>query len=444
MFKTRRARAIGWFSFYSVIVLLPLLSMILFPLDEPEEWIREFAIAVGFAGVAMLGLQLILTARFPFLDEPFGADIIYRFHHQISIATLGMMLLHPILIFGKDVYKFFFLLNFFDVSLKTKAAEISILAAVVLVVISVWRKKLRITNYVAWRIWHGSLGIVAYVAVMIHILLVNNYMAQAPIRWLILIYAGITLAVLIYTRIVRPIQLHRNPWEVVSVEQERGSAYSLNLSPLGKGIRFEPGQYAWITAWRGPFANAQHPFSFSSSAEDSDVISFGIKELGDFTATIKELKPGDKIYVEGPYGGFSPDRWPDATSLILVPGGIGVSPMMSILRTMADRGDKRPIVLLYGNYDSATAAYYEEILDLKEKLNLTVRYVLEAPQEGEDSEKGYITQQVLERYLPPEDARDGCHVFICGPGIMMNFVEASCLNLGLPISQIHSERFDLV
>jgi len=55
--------------------------------------------------------------------------------------------------------------------------------------------------------------------------------------------------------------------------------------------------------------------------------------------------------VDGPYGAFVPDRFGDIDTLVLVAGGVGIAPMMSILRTMADRGDKTPVVLLYGTQE---------------------------------------------------------------------------------------------
>ena len=51
-----------------------------------------------------------------------------------------------------------------------------------------------------------------------------------------------------------------------------------------------------------------------------------IKDLGPFTAKIQTLKPGEKVFLDEPYGNFSIDRYPDAKKLVLVPGGIGIRP----------------------------------------------------------------------------------------------------------------------
>ncbi|MBV8616874.1 MAG: hypothetical protein JOY66_24300 [Acetobacteraceae bacterium] len=75
-----------------------------------------------------------------------------------------------------------------------------------------------------------------------------------------------------------------------------------------------------------------------------------IRKLGDFTRDIDTVPVGKRVFLDGPYGAFTVHDG-RADMLVMVAGGIGVTPMMSILRTMADRGDKRPVILLYGNRD---------------------------------------------------------------------------------------------
>jgi predicted ferric reductase len=74
------------------------------------------------------------------------------------------------------------------------------------------------------------------------------------------------------------------------------------------GFGFEPRQFAWLTVWNSPFSIEEHPFSFSSSAADSGIFSFTVKELGDFTGMVKEISPGERVYLDGPHGQFTVDR----------------------------------------------------------------------------------------------------------------------------------------
>jgi predicted ferric reductase len=205
-----------------------------------------------------------------------------------------------------------------------------------------------------------------------------------------------------------------------------------------------PGQFAWITAWSSPFAEAEHPFSFSSSANQPGHLTFTIKELGDFTRQIKNLQPGQKVYVDGPFGHFSIDRHTHAEQFVFIAGGVGITPIMSMLRSMADRGDRRPVTLLYANKDWDSIIFREELDALKNTLNLNLVYVLATPPPGWNGETGFVTQAVLERHLPKASKRNSIEIFICGPQPMLNAVENALTQLGVPFGDFHSERFDLV
>ena len=116
------------------------------------------------------------------------------------------------------------------------------------------------------------------------------------------------------------------------------------------GFRFTPGQFGWLTLWGSPFKITGHPFSFSSSAEAADGrVEMTIRNLGDFTSAIPKVSQGQRVYLDGPYGAFTIGN--PADMHVLIAGGIGVTPMMSMIRTLADRGDRRPVTLLYGSRD---------------------------------------------------------------------------------------------
>src|SRR6185503_166059 len=123
------------------------------------------------------------------------------------------------------------------------------------------------------------------------------------------------------------------------------------------------------------FSITQHPFSFSSSAEREEV-ELAVKALGDFTSTVSELEPGTTVYVDGPHGVFSIDQ-DEGPGFGLLAGGVGIAGLISMLRTMADREDMRPVLLFYANRDWDGVAFREEIEQLKEKLSLSVVHVLE-------------------------------------------------------------------
>jgi predicted ferric reductase len=114
---------------------------------------------------------------------------------------------------------------------------------------------------------------------------------------------------------------------------------------------------------------------------------------------------------------------------------------MGMLRTLADRGDGRPLLLFYANKQWDRAAFREELDALREHLDLRVVHIIENPTRGWQGESGFINTEMIARYLPEVGDRQ---YFICGPVPMMDACEKALLRLGIPIEKFHSELFNIV
>jgi predicted ferric reductase len=369
--------------------------------------------------------------------------MVYFFHRQISLVSFALVVAHPILLFIFDPSSLG-LLNLITAPWRARAAVSSVVALIVLVAISVYRKKLRI-EYNRWRIWHGLLATAVVTLAFVHITLVGHYTDIPAKRFLWGGYCLFFVGMLAWVRVIKPFILLRKPYRVASVVEQPGQSWSVRLVPDGHaGFAFQPGQFAWITVWNSPFSDAEHPFSISSSAEKRGEIEFTIKEAGDFTRRIKHLNSGEVVYVDGPYGSFSIDRHKHARGFIFIAGGIGITPILSMLRTMKDRSDLRRTVLFYANKTLDMAAFRDEINEITTVLNLTVVEVPEKAPQDWTGESGFITQEVLGRYIPAARERDAYEAFICGSKPMMDAVEGALSRLGFFSGDYHSERFDLV
>ncbi len=91
---------------------------------------------------------------------------------------------------------------------------------------------------------------------------------------------------------------------------------------------------------------------------------FSIKKAGDFTNTIPDLKPGDRMFVDGPHGTFDLENPRMQKGLVLMGGGIGIAPAMSMVNTIADTGDKRPVYVFYGDLCEDTVLFANEFEEL--------------------------------------------------------------------------------
>lgn len=433
------ARAVLWLALYLFMIFAPLLIILIGPRPTGREFWREFAVALGFIGLSLMGLQFVPTARLPFLCCVFPMDTLYFVHHATSVASLAFVLAHPLIMILNNPY-FAQLINPATSNWRAFSGVIAAALAVLLVGSSVLRKDLKI-RYEPWRLTHGLLSVITLALSLVHIFKVDYYTAMPLQRLLWIALPLVWLATIVYARGIKPALMLKKPYELKQVRPERGNSWTLALVPVGhSGFTFKPGQFAWLAIGKSPFDIRQHPFSFASSAERRDWLEFTIKELGDFTSTVKDFRPGTRLYVDGPYGTFGPD-YHEAPGYVFIAGGVGITPIMSALRTLADRGDKRPLMLFYGSPTWDDVIYREELEELQQRLNLKVIHVLERPPKDWPGEKGFITKAVLDYHLPDERAK--LQYLMCGPLPMIQSVEAALQEAGVPLSQVDSERYEM-
>ncbi len=435
------AVAAFWIGTYLIITLLPLLVLLLHLPPEGRTFWIEFSVALGFIGLAMMALQFALTARINRIEASYGVDIILQFHRYISLVAFTLILIHPIILFVTEP-ETLQLLNFPQAPWRARFAVLGTLALILLVITSIWRKQLNIP-YEPWRTAHGIFAVSAVSLGLAHALGVSYYLG---LFWKGVLWSAIALIalwLLIYVRLVKPWFMLKKPYLVEDVIPQRGDVWTLALRPRGhEGMRFQPGQFAWITLDISPYRMREHPFSMSSSGDNPERLEFSIKALGDFTKTIKDVKPGTKAFLDGPYGVFTTERYWNSAGFVLIAGGIGITPMMSMLVTACDRNDDRPFLLIYASKSWEDITFREELDELKERLDLTIVHVLRNPPEDWSGETGYVDKKLLERYIPIH--RGTRNYFICAAPKMMDQVEAALHELDVPITNVHMEHFNLV
>jgi predicted ferric reductase len=432
--------AVLWIGIYLALVLAPLLILFAGPRPPGGGFWWDLSMAFGFAAIAMLGVQFLLTARFRRAAAPFGIDILYYFHRYMAVFAFALVCAHygVIRVVNPDALGS---INPLTASGHMTAGRGALLCFVLVIVSSLWRKPLRLP-YEVWRRGHVLLTIVGLILAAVHIEGVDYYI-EAPGRRIFWI-AFVTFWVLLvmYVRLIKPWYMRRHPYRVVEVRPETASTTTVAVQAEGhSGIRFQSGQFAWLTLRASPFALKEHPFSIASSAVSPQRLEFTIKNLGDFTSTVPSIAPGETAYLDGPYGAFSVDRF-DSPGFVFVAGGVGIAPIMSMLRTLADRHDPRPLLLVYANSREEGVIFHDALESLKARLNLQIVHVLQRPPAGWRGECGMVTEALLDRTLPGN--RHEIDYFLCGPKPMTQCVEDALHALKVPLGRVHSELFDLV
>lgn len=434
--KTKRLIAVLGYVFF---IFLPIIVMFAFPMPERRELWRDISVALGFLGLSMAGLQFLPTARIKFFADALDLDKVYKSHHILSILSVLFIFLHPVILLFNNPYTLL-LLNPFTAPWRAQAGIFGLAGLMLIGITSVLRQEVKL----GYNKWHGlhyvlTLGIAVFA--LIHVFKVNYYSASPAMAAAWIAEAIIWGAATLYMRVIKPIQIKRTPYRIDMIEKETPDTWSICVEPDGhEGFDFNAGQVAWINFDGSPFTLHRNPFSISNSAH-CKTLRFSIKVVGDFTSKIPEAKPGDLVYVDGPYGSLSIDDPRMRDGMVLIAGGIGSAPIMSILHTLADSKDKRPIHFFYGCYDKENIIFKKELDDLEKRLNLNITYVLEQEPEDFDCDVGFITRDIFNRDLP--ENRKELFYFICGPLVMIDIMKEHLSSLNIPNNQIEVEEYEM-
>ncbi len=437
--KTKYSLATGmaWVLLYLVLACALLIIARVGNDHESRGFWIETGVALGLIGLAMMGLQALFSGRFKFIAPSYGMDNILQFHKEIGIVATLFVLGHPIMLIASDLTY----LEFFDprVNLMRAIALIFVSIAIPAITItSLWRPTFGL-SYERWRLLHGFLGVSIVFVGIVHSIQVSHFFDPLWKKIAVILLMGACMYLVAHTRIVRPHHSKKRPYRVHKVDPERGEAFTIQLVPeKGDSFGFIPGQFIWMTLGPTPFSLQQHPFSISSGARD-EKISITAKGLGDFTSTWGSIDPGTKCFIEGPFGSFTPIPGAD---LFLIMGGIGITPAMSMLRTMRDEGDRRKATLIYANSDPEGITFREEIDALSNEIDLTVVHVLDEMPQGWPGTKGRVDHKMIGKHLPGN--KTSATYYICGPGGLMDAAEEALRVHGVPWEYIYSERFEIV
>ncbi len=230
--------------------------------------------------------------------------------------------------------------------------------------------------------------------------------------------------------------------EIVAIREETPRVKTLNLA-VADWAGHQAGQHVDIRLTAEDGYQAQRSYSISSPPEAPHVeLTVETIEDGEVSPYLAgEARIGDKFEVRGPIGGYFVWSAALAGPLVLIAGGSGVAPFMSILRHRAIAGHPHPAILVYSSRSLEDIIYREELDRLRRAdASLRVVHTLTRAQPADWSGYGRrIDASMLSEIGVP--ALENAHVFICGPTGMVEGAAQALIGLGMAAGRIKTERF---
>lgn len=436
LYAPNKKRNILW-GYVALLVLLFVASVVYAQPSSRITWMIAVGRGVGLVSLTMLVGQLILSSRLSFLERGIGYDTLLKWHSMNARILTLLVFIHPALVYYGPLSQLG--LSFGQAMNGLQPGHYVGYAALGLIVVTVigalYSHRFGLT-YETWRLLHYlAYGIV--LLGFVHGLFVSsNIAAKTWVFWWWLVLAVISGVLIVY-RIFFRLRLKYQRYKVTRVVQEAREVRSIYLRAADHAMVYAPGQFAFVRFFSKGLSSEEHHFTLSSDPQEAE-ISFTIKELGDYTSQLDKVSPGDKALIDGPYGAFSYQGMEGP--FVFIAGGVGITPLMSMLRTMAKKGFRHQVTLLYGNRTPKEVVFKDELSVLAERFsNLKVVNVYSAERvEGE--RYGNITQEVIQEEVT--DIQTATY-FICGPLPMTKGVQKVLKDLGVPKHQILTERFTL-
>jgi predicted ferric reductase len=427
---------IGWMTVMFFCLVPVLMWLVMSPLAyrffNLNTALTSFGQIFGLLGITLFSINLILSNRLMFFDRFFwGLNNLYNHHRAIGSISFSLLLFHPLLLVIKYL------------AISTQSAALffwpfgnlpgvnfgifALFLMMVLIVITFYAG----LAYQNWKLTHKFMVATFILAVLHAFYITSDISRNNFLRFYIFGIAIIGLAAGFYQAFLSR-YINRNfIYKIKQVTRLNNEIIEIKAYSKARTIKFVPGQFVFVSFISEAVSGELHPFSISSSPHVSE-FEIVVKSLGDFTKKIKNLKPGDVMFLEGPYGKFSFQGILQKNQIWLA-GGVGITPYLSMARSLEDSGFSIDLYYCTGNKEEAV--YLDELQKIAlAKINF--RMVSWC-----SSENGRINAKTVYRM---SGGLAGKAILLCGPASFMKDLKEQFLKLNVKRNNIYSEEFKFI
>jgi predicted ferric reductase len=415
-------------------------ALLFHAISWPITMTKRVGLAFGCMTYVVFCCQFLLSARLKWLDRLVSQDRLLVLHGVMAAVGLGFVFAHGVLVSWGDTGK------------PGTLAEVGEFARLFFVLTVVGGAVLlgtvlleRVPGYMAlrrmvrsglrlryhWCVWGHNIALVGATAMLVHVFLLHAE-TMLPFKVACATLYALCIGAHGYHRLLRPMLLPL--WRCTKAVAEAPDVRTLSFAGgEGQELSVVPGQFAYLSIHDSGLREF-HPFTIAGGSGNE--VQFSIKAVGDWTRKLADVQVGDEALIHGPFGAFTSVAVEPDSRLLMIAGGIGITPFLAMIRGFAETDSARRITLVWSVRTEADAFARDELDELASRLP-NLRAVVHIT-DGEGG-KGWLDEAALAGIVG--GSLDGTEGFLCGPPAFMAGMAAALRGLGLPGRRIHAERF---
>jgi predicted ferric reductase len=402
------------------------------------DWLTNAGRITGLLAGYSVVVLVALMARIPPLERGIGADRLARWHARGGRYTVCLVVAHGLLItwgyavtaHTNVVSQTGTLLTSYPDVLAASVAGL-LLIGVGISSVRAARKRLR---YETWYYLHFYTYLAIALAFSHQFADGAEFMTNRAARVMWGGMYAVVVAAILWYRFVTPIrQAMRHRLRVESVRRESRDTFSVVIS--GRRLAELDAEAGHFFRWRFLARDlwwTSSPYSLSAPVV-GDRMRITVKALGDHSRSLAALRPGTRVFAEGPYGAMTAAVRRNR-KVLMVAGGVGITPLRALFQTMpASRGD---LTLVYRASSDSDVVFRRELEQLAERRGANLHFLVGSRRQlGRDP----LSATSLTAVIPDLARHD---VYLCGPAGMTDTVKKSLRDAGVPRRHIHHESFE--
>lgn len=392
-----------------------------------------FGSVTAMLGTYLALIAVLLSSRLPWLEREAGHDRLIRWHRTVGPASLFLILAHVVLttIGWAQTADVGVVTEFLDLVLGYEWMMPALAAFIIMMALglSSWSRVRRKLKYETWHVAH----LYFYVAILLaygHAVafgpMFSEYRAVA-VAWLALYV--VVFGTVVVSRFLAPaVFSFRHRLVVDEVIPEGPGVVSVYMRGRDIGaMKASGGQFfQWRFLTRHLWWQA-HPYSLSASPSH-DMLRITVKDLGDHSKALSLIRPGTRVFAEGPYGVFVAEKR-HSNTVVGIAAGVGITPIRALLDDLPDHAN---VTVIYRVRTREDLALQQELVAAAKTTGWTMHFL------AGDNDQHPVTPDLLRSLAPDIGHAD---VYVCGPAPFTGLVFTALDHAGVRPDRIHHEQF---